>query len=167
MANNPIEGLISVAMENLKTIVDANTIIGEAVKSDDGMTVIPVSKVSFGFGAGGSEFSAKTNDKNSDGKNFGGGAGGGVTISPIAFLVVGQEKVKLIPVGGQTSTADRIVDAIPDILNKFSSMITAVKEKKKVKETKNGEIKIEETVVLEDWFFKKCIIFFAAYYIYY
>lgn len=148
MAQNPIEGLISVAMENLKTIVDANTIIGEAVKSDDGMTVIPVSKVSFGFGAGGSEFSAKPLEKDDDNKMFGGGSGGGVSISPIAFLVVGQDKVKLLPVSNSVSTADRIVDAIPDILSKFTSMIKRSPKKGEPKE----EIKVnaEEKVVLED-----------------
>lgn len=150
MANNPIEGLIGVAMENLKTIVDANTIIGEAVKSDDGMTVIPVSKVSFGFGAGGSEFSTKPLDKEDANKNFGGGAGGGVTISPIAFLVVGQEKVKLLPVGASQSATDRIIDAIPELLSKFSSMVTNIKDKKRVKDENKGEIKAEEKVILED-----------------
>ena len=149
MANNPIEGLIATAMENLKTIVDANTIIGEAVKSDDGMTVIPVSKVSFGFGAGGAEFKAGKDAKEDD-KNFGGGAGGGVTISPIAFLVVGQEKVKLIPVGSSSNAADKIAEAIPELLSKFGNLISGIKDKKKNKETKKGEIKIEEKVVLED-----------------
>ena len=148
MANNPIEGLIGVAMENLKTIVDANTIIGEAVKSDDGMTVIPVSKVSFGFGAGGSEFSAKPLEKDDENKMFGGGAGGGVTISPIAFLVVGQEKVKLLPVQSSISTADRIVEAIPELLSKFTSMVSNVKNKKK--EENKCEINVEENIVLED-----------------
>lgn len=146
MANNPIEGLIGVAMENLKSIVDVNTIIGEAVKSDDGMTVIPVSKVSFGFGAGGSEFGAKPNEKSKEEKCFGGGAGGGVTISPIAFLVVGQDKVKLMPVQSSISTADRIVEAIPELLSKFTSMVSNVKSKKK----ETTEIKVEENIVLED-----------------
>ncbi|MBE7054238.1 MAG: sporulation protein YtfJ [Ruminococcaceae bacterium] len=150
MANNPIEGLISTAMENLKTIVDANTIIGEAVKSDDGMTVIPVSKVSFGFGAGGAEFKTGKDEKEEDAKNFGGGAGGGVTISPIAFLVVGQEKVKLIPVGSSSNAADKIAEAIPELLSKFGNMLSSFKDKKKSKETKKGEVKIEEKVVLED-----------------
>lgn len=152
MAGNPIEGLISVAMENLKTIVDANTIIGEAVKSDDGMTVIPVSKVSFGFGAGGSEFSAKPLEKDDDKKMFGGGSGGGVSISPIAFLVVGQDKVKLLPVQNSVSTADRIVDAIPEILQKFSSMMpkSSKKGKKNTDTEEKNESKISESIVLED-----------------
>lgn len=152
MAGNPIEGLISVAMENLKTIVDANTIIGEAVKSDDGMTVIPVSKVSFGFGAGGSEFSAKPLEKDDDKKMFGGGSGGGVSISPIAFLVVGRDKVKLLPVQNSVSTADRIVDAIPEILQKFSSMMpkSSKKDKKNTDTEEKNESKISESIVLED-----------------
>ncbi len=128
MASNPIEGLMSVAMENLKQMVDVNTIVGDAVQSNDGMTIIPVSKVSFGFGVGGSEFEA---GKEPDKVMFGGGAGGGVSINPIAFLVVGKEQIKLMPVCGSSTTVDKIIDAVPDLFNKFNGLISDLCEKKK------------------------------------
>src|SRR3954471_15294257 len=100
---HPIQGLMQTAMENLRDMVDVNTIIGAPVETPDGQVIIPVSKVGFGFAAGGSEFSAGTNKQpkaNGNGHDtgkeagkhypFGGGSGGGVSITPVAFIVVGD-----------------------------------------------------------------------------
>ena len=87
MADHPIQGLMTTAMENLKEMIDVNTIIGEPVETPDGGVILTVSKVGFGFAMGGSEFSGSSS---SDELPFGGGSGGGVSITPIAFLVVNK-----------------------------------------------------------------------------
>lgn len=133
---NPIEGLLNVSMEKIKAMVDVNTIVGDPVTTADGTTVIPVSKVSFGFGAGGSEFAQKVNNaSDADGKMFGGGAGSGVSISPIAFLVIGKESVRILPITNSVTTADRIIDAVPDILNKINGFIKGFKSKNNDEDT--------------------------------
>lgn len=132
--SNPIEGLMSVAMENIKGMVDVKTIVGDAIQTPDGSTVVPISKVSYGFGAGGSEFCAKPMDKTDNTKMFGGGAGGGATINPIAFLVVNSEQIKLVPITNVSTPADKLIDMIPDMVNKVNKMIKS-KSKKEVEET--------------------------------
>lgn len=128
--STPIEGLISVAMENIKGMVDVNTIVGEAVTTADGITIIPISRVSFGFGAGGSEFSANPLDKKNDERMFGGGSGGGATIKPVAFLIVNKDAIRILPVTNTLSTVDRVVDMLPEALNKFNSILGNFKSKK-------------------------------------
>ena len=105
--STPIEGLMSEAMKNIKGMVDVNTIIGDVVTTPDGTTIIPVSRVAFGFGAGGSEFGAASDNST---KNFGGGSGAGVSINPVAFLVVNDDQIRLLPVDTAMTTVDRIVD---------------------------------------------------------
>ena len=143
---NPIEGLLNVSMEKIKAMVDVNTIVGDPVTTADGTTVIPVSKVSFGFGAGGSEFAQDLKaNPDADGTMFGGGAGSGVSINPIAFLVIGKDSVRILPITNNVSTADRIIDAVPDLLNKVNGFIKDLKSKD------DDEVVIkEETVVKED-----------------
>ncbi len=114
---HPINGLMETAMQSIKDMVDVNTIIGEPVESKDGTVIIPISKVSFGFGAGGSDFGQK-NIAQSD-ANFGGGSGGGATIEPVAFMVVGKEEIKLMPVEKASSPAQEIIDSVPTLLDKI------------------------------------------------
>ena len=124
MADHPINGIMDCAMENLRSMVDVNTIIGDAVTTSDGTVMIPVSKVSFGLAAGGSEFSSK---KNTDSKNpFGGGVGAGVTITPVAFLVANKDQVKLMSVDGDDAAA-KLVDYIPVMVNKISGIFSSRK----------------------------------------
>ena len=104
------------AMENLKQIVDVDTIVGNPVTTPDGTVVIPVSKVSFGLAAGGCEFNSKKADDTS--KPFGGGIGAGVSIDPIAFLVANDVQVKLLPVE-ETDATTKLVDYIPTMVNKI------------------------------------------------
>ncbi len=101
LPEHPIEGLMKTTMNNLKEMVDVNTIVGDAVHSTDGSVIIPVSKISFGFASGGSEFN-KVRDKK-DGLTeeklpFGGGSGAGVSVSPVGFIVVGNDQIKLLTV---------------------------------------------------------------------
>ena len=128
--STPIEGLMAQAMGNLKQMIDVNTIVGEPITTSDGTTVIPVSRVGFGFGAGGSEFSAKPDGKTKEQPMFGGGCGGGVSVSPVAFLVVKNDNIRLLPVSDSMSTVDRVIDMIPEVLSKFNSFIKDMKDKK-------------------------------------
>lgn len=132
--STPIEGLMGQALGNLKQMIDVNTIVGEPITTADGTTVIPVSKVAFGFGAGGSEFSAKPQEKPGDQVMFGGGCGGGVTVNPVAFLVVKNDSIRLLPVSNSITTVDRIVDMVPEVLNKFNKFIADMKNKKSEEE---------------------------------
>ena len=114
---HPIENLMKSTMENIRDMIDVNTIIGEAVETRDGTYIIPISKVSFGFASGGTEYDSKT-DVSSDFEinyPFGGGSGAGVTIKPVAFLVVRENSVRLLPVE-LDNTYDRIVDTIPQVI---------------------------------------------------
>jgi len=124
MAEHPIQGLMQTAMENLKEMVDVNTIVGDPVETPDGSVILPISKVGFGFASGGSDFEVEKDPKAAAGaeKNpFGGGAGGGVSITPVAFLVVGKNGVKTIPLEGNNQMMDKIIDYIPQVLEKFGS----------------------------------------------
>jgi len=131
MSEHPIENLMITAMEGIKNMVDVNTIVGQAVESPDGTTVIiPVSKVSFGFAAGGGEYESKTGcedateQQNSCQKYpFMGGSGAGVTINPVAFMVVGQGQIRLIPVN-VNSSVDRLLDMVPKVLEEFAPGIS-------------------------------------------
>lgn len=135
-----IEGLMNEAMGNLKQMVDVNTIVGDAVTSPDGTTVIPVSKVAFGFGAGGSDFAAKPLDSKEEKPMFGGGCGGGVSVNPVAFLVIKNDNIRLLPVSDSMSTADRIIDMVPDLLSKFNGFLKNIKNKNKTGDDSASEI---------------------------
>ena len=132
MANHPIEGLMDTAMSNIKAMVDVNTIVGDAVTTPDNTVIIPISTVSFGFAAGGSEFAPKkgTVCDHTQSSMFGGGAGGGANVKPIAFLVVSNGNVRLLPVGGSSSTADKIIDIVPEMFDKLNGVISCIKNKK-------------------------------------
>jgi len=131
MSEHPIENLMMTAMSSIQDMVDVNTIIGEPIETANGITIIPISKVCFGFAAGGSEFSGETlkeyNKKNEDEAiqyklPFGGGAGAGVSIHPVAFLVVQNNNVKLMPVD-HDSCLDKLLDYIPDLMQKMNDMV--------------------------------------------
>lgn len=139
-----IDKVISSTMENLKEMIDVNTIVGNAVNAGENVIVIPVSKVAFGFASGGSEYiSGDATEPNA----FGGGAGGGVTINPVAFLVIENGHVRLVPVSDSVSAVDRIIDSVPELLNKANGFITSFMEKKK---EKNTVTETSETVVIEE-----------------
>lgn len=110
----------------IKEMVDSNSVVGEPIATADGVTIIPISKISVGFGGGGSDFATK----NSQSDAFGGGVGGGVKVTPIAFLVIKEGSVRMIPVAvPASSTADRIVELIPDTLDRISNLFDSKKDK--------------------------------------
>ena len=120
MSEKNLEGLLNVSLGNIKSMVDSNSIIGEPIVTPDGTTIIPVSKVSFGFASGGSDFPSKNNAN----VCFGGGSGAGVTITPIAFLVVSPDKgVSMLPISQPTfSTIDKVIDSIPNYVDRIKDM---------------------------------------------
>ena len=129
---HPIQGLMESSMKSIKEMIDVNTIIGDPVQTPDGTTIIPVSKVAFGFGAGGSDIPVKGGTGTAE-TPFGGGSGAGVSIKPVGFLVVGADQIKLLPVGaGNSSPVDKLFEFIPQMVDKVNSII---KEKKEKKET--------------------------------
>lgn len=134
MGNHPIESLMKTAMESIQQIVDVNTIVGDPVETPDGSIIIPVSRVSCGFAAGGSEFAQAEDNKgtmNTGGQApslpFGGGAGAGVSVQPVAFLVVGNGSIRLLPVDGNV-VVDRLIDTVPDLLERMSGMFQKKKK---------------------------------------
>lgn len=144
--STPIEQLMNEAMKNIKGMVDANTIIGDVISTPDGATIIPITRVSFGFGAGGSEFGAKAQGGD---KMFGGGTGGGVSMNPVAFLVITKDSVRIMPVSTTISTAERIVDAMPEIMGKFNNFVSDRAAKKAEKAEKKEKAKNSTTIELE------------------
>ncbi len=131
MTEHPIEGLMLTAMNSIRDMIDVNTIVGDPIQTSTDIVVIPISKVSFGFAAGGSEFKGETIDEYKKQEKdeqiqyrlpFGGGAGAGVSINPVAFLVIQGDIVKLLPIDNSTAI-DRLLDYIPDLFEKVNNMI--------------------------------------------
>jgi sporulation protein YtfJ len=120
MDNHPIQGLMKTAMESIKDMVDVNTIVGDPVETPDGSVIMPISRVTFGFAAGGSEFEAAKQGVDAS-YPFGGGSGAGVTVQPVGFLVVGNGNIRLLPVDTNT-VVDRLVDVAPQLMNQINAM---------------------------------------------
>ncbi len=136
MSDRPIEGLMDTTLDKIKQMVDVNTVIGTPITSPDGTTVIPVSKVMYGFTAGGSEF----NPKKAENKNlFGGAAGAGVTITPIAFIAITKDDVKLLNVTNFKDSGDRAVGMVPELVDKIISLFKKDKSDKKKKDADESE----------------------------
>lgn len=120
MDNHPIGSLMETTMQKIREMVDVNTIIGQPIMAGDGLTLIPISKVSFGFASGGTDIQTK---QQSQQLGFGGGSGAGVKVVPVAFVVVKDENVKILTVSSQGSTAvDKIVEAVPELIDKVSGL---------------------------------------------
>ncbi|TDB51045.1 MULTISPECIES: GerW family sporulation protein [Bacillaceae] len=130
MGEHPIKSLMSTAMENLKEMIDVNTIIGDPVETPDGSVILTVSKVGFGFAAGGSEFngegqksSSQQGGQSSDSSHpFGGGSGGGVSITPIAFLIVSSAGIKMLHLNESTHLYEKILDTAPQAIERMQHM---------------------------------------------
>lgn len=123
MAENkhPIEGIMYTALQGLKEMIDVNTIVGDAITAPDGTMIIPISKVAMGFGVGGSEFEKFRTGKHDDPKNmFGGGTGGGISLTPEAFLIVGNGKIRMMSITPQNGIYDRLLDLAPEAIDKVS-----------------------------------------------
>ena len=122
---NMLDGTIA----KIREMVDVNSVVGEPIVTNDGVTIIPISKVSVGFGGGGSDFVSK--NLNHHENPFGGGVGAGVKVTPIAFLIIKEGNVRMLPVAAPANTTvDRLVEMVPDTLDKITSFIDSKLEKK-------------------------------------
>lgn len=121
MDNHPIDNLMQHTMEELKNMIDVNTIVGNPVTSVDGTVIIPISKVSFGFASGGSEFPSGENYKES--YPFGGGSGAGVSLKPVAFLVVKKDSIRLLNLDNE-NYIDKLIDIVPQAVDTIKSMFS-------------------------------------------
>ena len=119
MSEHPINSIMDTSLKKIKELIDVNSIIGDPITAPDGTTIIPISKVTYGFASGGSDLPTKKDSKDC----FGGGAGAGVTIQPVGFLSIAKGNVKFIPIEKYDGAADRIVGMIPEAFDKISSFI--------------------------------------------
>lgn len=124
MSEHPINSLMETTMKKIKELIDVNTIVGDPITTPDGTTIIPVSKVTYGFASGGSDLPTKKDNR----ECFGGGSGAGVTIQPIGFLSISKGYVKMIPIEKYDGPVDRIVGMIPEAFDKISGFFA--KDKK-------------------------------------
>lgn len=116
---HPIQGLMDTTMDKIKQMVDVNTIVGTPITTPDGTTIVPVSKVSYGFASGGSDIPSK----NAINKQvFGGGSGAGISITPIAFIAVHNGETKVLGIDSSNNTADRVVNMVPELVDKISAL---------------------------------------------
>ena len=143
MSEKNLEGMINISLEKVKGMVDSNSIIGAPIYTQDGTTIIPVSKVSVGFGCGGSDFPTA-----SPKEMFGGGTGGGVTIQPVAFLIIKGENVRMIQLADKNNVAERVANMVPDAIDTISGIFSKKKtaDNVTVEEAEPAIIeKVEET----------------------
>lgn len=121
---HPIEGIMHQGLRGLKDMIDVNTIVGDAITTPDGTVIIPISKVSIGFAVGGSEFEHYNEKRNAESPRnmFGGATGGGISLTPQGFLVVGNGKIRMISVNDQSGIYDRLLDMIPSAIDKVSEI---------------------------------------------
>ena len=125
-----LPNMLESTIQKIREMVDVNSVIGSPITTPDGVTIIQVSRVSVGFGGGGSDFTSK-NTRPGEVNPFCGGVGGGVKVTPICFLVVKDGAVRMMPVAEPANTtADRIVEMVPDTLDKISAFFDAKGEKK-------------------------------------
>lgn len=123
MPQKPISELTESSMKQLQTLVDSNAVIGKPIETSDGTTILPVCKISFGYVSGGSDLPSSQKEM------FGGGSGGGVTMTPIAFLVLKDGDVKLIQVQSFSNTVDRAVGMVPEVMDKVSGIVSSFGKK--------------------------------------
>lgn len=117
-----LPNMLDSTIAKIREMVDVNSVVGDPITTPDGVTIIPISKVSVGFGGGGSDFVSK--NVNHQENPFGGGVGAGVKVTPVAFLIVKEGSVRMLPVATPANTtADRLVEMVPDTLDKISAFI--------------------------------------------
>ena len=127
MNEHPIEGMMNVTLDKIRQMIDANTVMGDPITTPDGTLIIPISKISYGFASGGSDLPSKAHPE----KNyFGGGAGAGVTVTPLAFLTISGGSTRLLQIDPYNSSADRVIGMIPDVADKINEFLKSRKDAK-------------------------------------
>ena len=144
--NNSVQGLLGASMEKIKEMVDANTVIGTPINAADGTILIPVSRISYGFASGGSDLPNKANAE-----LFGGGSGAGINITPVAFLVIANGDVRLLSVSAKPDATDKLVNLVPDVVDKISGAFSKKKEKstETTVKTESGSVTVATEEVKE------------------
>lgn len=123
MKEQKAANILATTIEKVRELVDVSTVIGEPISLPDGMVVIPVSKVTYGFASGGSDFPSKNNVE-----LFGGGGGAGITINPVAFLIVKDGDVSVRQISGLNNPAERVINLVPEMFDKVSGLVSKVKK---------------------------------------
>ena len=132
--NHPLSEMLGDTMSKIREMIDVNTVVGEPITTPDGVTIVPVTKVSIGYGGGGSDFVTKNYPAGRD-NAFGGGAGAGVSITPVAFLVIRGENVRMLPIAEPASTSvDRLIELLPDLLDKADDFLASRRAAKAAQE---------------------------------
>lgn len=174
MGEHPIQGLMKTAMESIRDMVDVNTIIGDPIETPDGSVILPVSKVGFGFAAGGTEFESYREDtrqqdrqgrgqhgqngqhgqseQNGSGEQnfpFGGGSGGGISITPVAFLVVNKDGVRTVSLREESHLYERLLDMAPAAFDKIQDMFSSCRTNEKKHRCHKNEDKEGNHVINE------------------
>ncbi|MCI7338935.1 MAG: sporulation protein YtfJ [Oscillospiraceae bacterium] len=134
MKEQSASGILGTSIEKIKDLVDVSTIIGDPMDLDDGIKIIPVSKVSYGFASGGSDFPSKSNAE-----LFGGGGGAGITITPIAFIVVNNGEVSIKHISTEEGSIERTIGMIPDVVNSVTDVVNKFVDGKGKKTEENLE----------------------------
>jgi len=124
-----INEMIGTMMESIKDVVKVSTVVGDPVTAPDGSVIIPVTKVSCGFGATGVEIPAKSATKEE--YPFGGGSGGGLSVEPVGFMVLKEGNVRVVPMSTEQTTVEKIVDMAPGLMDKLNSIVKSYVDKKK------------------------------------
>ena len=124
MSDTAIKGIMDVTMDKIRAMADADTIIGKEIKLDNGIVIIPISKVSFGFASGGSDFPSKTNKE-----LFGGGAGAGISVTPTAFIVINNNDVRLLQISKKADATDKAIDMLPALFDKVTALFKKDEDK--------------------------------------
>ncbi len=125
--SNPIKEMIEGALTSVQGMIDTKSVIGAPITAQDGTVIVPVSKVTFGVGGGGSEFAAK--DKNGE-STFAGGIGGGASVQAEGFLIINNSNVRLIPMNASSSSLDKLIDMLPGAIDKVNGFISNRKKEK-------------------------------------
>ena len=127
--SHTLSNMIENTLSKIKDMISVNDVVGSPITTPEGVTIIPISKVSVGFGGGGSDFVSKNVNKQEN--PFGGGVGGGVHVTPVAFIIIKGDSVRMLPVAAPANTtADRVVELVPDVLDKISAFVETHNEKK-------------------------------------
>ncbi|MFR7951429.1 MAG: GerW family sporulation protein, partial [Acutalibacteraceae bacterium] len=138
-------GILGTTIEKIRDLVDVSTIIGDPMYLEGGMTIIPVSKVTYGFASGGSDFPSKTNAQ-----LFGGGGGAGVTITPVAFLIVSDGEVTLKHITAYDNAAERVVNLVPEMFDKVTSVVNKTIKKKETQQAEAEQAANAAEVTIEE-----------------
>lgn len=136
MSENQLNGFLGVTMDKIKEMVDVNTVIGDPIPTQDGTTVIPISRVSYGFASGGTDLPSKAQPNKG---LFAGGSGAGITITPIAFLAVKNGSVRILQIEPYFSPVDRALEKIPDVMDKLNALVQNFRGEQPLQEEPQGE----------------------------